>query len=112
MQGKSQHKAISPKQLVDNSAIKEERCNWQPLSQAAGCSKVKGTAPEKAEKRAQAALSPCRGRQLLGCTCVLVWLCVAGKVTGIGVFFYPLLPSPSSSNSLQVDLQLWRKSSG
>lgn len=50
--------------------------------------------------------------QPLGCTCVLFWLRAVQKVTGIGVFFYLLLPSPRSARGLQVGLQLWRSSSG
>lgn len=48
MQGKIQHEPAFTKQLLDHKAIKDERCNWQPLFQAAMCCKVKGTA-DKAE---------------------------------------------------------------
>lgn len=46
MQGKIQQKTAFTKQLLDNKAIKDERCNWQALFQAAMCCKVKGTAEE------------------------------------------------------------------
>lgn len=46
MQGKIQQRTAFTKQLLDNKAIKDERCNWQPLFQAAMCCKVKGTAEE------------------------------------------------------------------
>lgn len=46
-QGKIQHDTAFTKQLLDNKAIKDERCNWQPLFQAAMCCKV-NVAAEKA----------------------------------------------------------------